>query len=169
MNIEQYKAKLYDVFEGIDNAIRTNHGIKCYADGDMSNLDNRNIFYLHICNVLNLMVKKKQHSNVEVVINSSMLKDMPENITNDFERYFLKQTNEEFLYSEIDFVYYCYGYLGNTSFIPIRSKIDANDDIFFMSRFFINNNHFKKHQYGKLQEINQNGCGFICQLAYRSI
>ena len=48
LNIEQYKAKLYSVFEGIDNAIRTNHGIKCYADGDRTNLDGMNVFFLHI-------------------------------------------------------------------------------------------------------------------------
>lgn len=169
LNIEQYKAKLYSVFEGIDNAIRTNHGIKCYADGDRTNLDGMNVFFLHICDVLNLMVMKKKEYIAEVVIKSNMLKDLPVNITNDFETHFLKHSNEAFLYSEVDFIYYCYAYLGNTSFIPIRTKIDINDDIFINSRFFMNNDHFLKHQYGKLQEINQNGCGFISKLAYRSI
>ena len=169
LNIEQYKAKLYDVFGDIDNAIRTNHGIRCYADGDRTNVDKTNVFYLHICDILNIMVKKKHESNTEVVVISNMLKEIPARMTNDFEKHFLKKYNEAFLISEVDFVYYCYAYLGNTSFMPIRTKIEVDDNMFMKSLFFMNNDHFVKHQYGKLQEINQNGCGFNSQLAYRSI
>ena len=165
----QYTCKLYDVFLDIDKAIRDNHGVKCYADGNTLNVERENIFYLHICDVLNIMVKKINATPIEVVVKSELLNCIPTNLKNEFETIYLKQANSKFLYSEIDFIYYCYCYLGNTSFVPIRTKI-ANDNVTFkISKFFINNIHFQRHQYGKMQEINQNGCGIISKIAYRTI
>jgi hypothetical protein len=60
-NMLQQKAKLEQLHEIcmiIEDAIHENHRILCFSDGDMTNHDNRNTFYLHICDILNVMVKK---------------------------------------------------------------------------------------------------------------
>ena len=170
----QHERKIYDikmkiVCSGIDESIKCNHGVKCFEDGNVDNLEATNIFYLHICDILNLMVNKQDDTSNEIVVETKLLKSIPDGLVNDFEVRFLNRNYRDFLLKHIDFIYYCYAYVGNHSFIPIRLKVNKDSTIFKDSSFFMNNEHFLKHQFGKLQEINQNGCGIVSQIAYRSI
>ena len=168
--LEEYKISLYSLFDDIDRTILENHGVRCYDDGCARNKAHTNVFYLHICDVLNIFINKKMHSGTtEVIVSTDMLMSIPTTMSNEFEDSYLRESNKEFLSSNVDFVYYCYAYLGNKSFVPIRTGIKDNSNTFVCSKFFMNNDHFVMHQYGKLQEINQNGCGITSKIAYRTI
>ena len=115
------------------------------------------------------MVGKITNTRIEVVVRSNLLMDTSNDMINEFENLYLKKTDRTFLLNSIDLFYYCYGYLGNNSFVPIRTKVPSNSNYFRHSSFFTNNVYFLKHQIGKMHEINQNGCGLKSKHAYRSI
>ena len=169
ITIDQYKRSLYSLFEDIDKSIAKYHGVRCFEDGCISNRTYPNVFYLHICDVLNIIQNRMKNRSTEMEVKSDMLVAVSSIMKNDFESTYLRSENNDFLLCHIDFVYYCYAYVGNKSFIPIRTKTYNNCDVFESSKFFMNNEHFVMHQYGKMQEINQNGCGNISKIAYRSI
>ena len=104
-----------------------------------------------------------------MVVKTKLLKKISDNLINDFEEVHLQSENRVFLEQNIDYIYYCYAYLGNTSFLPIRTEISINSEVFIHSRFFMNNEHYVRHQKGKLHQINQNGCGMATKVYYRTI
>jgi hypothetical protein len=62
----------------VDNAIYENHGFKCFADGNVENDSPGNTYYLHVCDIFNMM---HHTSNVGiwfpmVVIITTMLKSI---------------------------------------------------------------------------------------------
>ena len=169
VNMIVYKKKLSDLCLDIDNCIKENHGVKCYEDGDRHNHANINVFYLHICDVLNIFINKERKEVIKVTVSTKLLTSISKDIINEFDTSYLRDCNRDFLVDHIDFIYYSYAYLGNNSFIPIRTELNNELGIFAKSSFFMTNDHFIMHQFGKLQEINQNGCGLNSKLAYRSI
>ena len=58
MDKEEYKKKFYACCEDIDKSIKVNHGVKCYEDGDSTNNSETNVFYLHVCDILHIMISK---------------------------------------------------------------------------------------------------------------
>ena len=164
-----FTTAFYDVCSDIDRTIQRNHGVKCYEDGCITNEASSNVFYLHICDILNIMVNKEEDLTTEVVVQSDMMKNVPPLMRNVFEDMYLRPSNKVFLKQNIDFIYYCFAYLGNKSFVPIRTKIADVSTAYSESKFFMTNDHFVMHQFGKMQEINQNGCGLVSRMAYRTI
>ena len=153
----------------IDACIRQYHGVKCYEDGDKSNNEVNNIMILHICDVLNMMVAFRRNEIPTVVIKTRLLENICTEIVNDFQLQYTDTYDMIFFWKNVDFVYTCYAYLGNYSFVPIRTLVKKDDTTFKESVFFTNDDHFVKHQKGKLQEFNQNENKVVSKLVYRSI
>ena len=124
-----------DLCEDIDASITKNHGVRCFEDGDKDNLMVRNVFYLHICDVINIIITRTSGEAIDVVVPTDLLTIIPKDMTNDFELKFLREENRAFLMEHADFLYYCYAYIGNHSFIPIRTKLNDNSSIFVESPF----------------------------------
>ena len=59
LDMHTYKQKFYDLCHDIDECIKVNHAVKCYQDGDEDNQAPSNVFYLHICDILNLIISKE--------------------------------------------------------------------------------------------------------------
>ena len=169
LSLEEYKVMFHSICHKINTAIRQYHGIKCYEDGDSSNATTTNVIILHICDVMNIMSSQLKKSIPEVIVTTKLLQSFDQRISNELEISFLSCENKKFFLSHIDFFYMCYGYLGNFSFVPIRSKVDIDSDLFKMLSFFTNDNHFIKHQKGKLLALNQHEEKIFTKMVYRSI
>ena len=167
MSLKHYQHKVVNLCNNINASIQKNHGVKCYDNEEKKK--NGDCFYLHICDIFNVMVCNLSEDKIEVVVRSDLLTDVCDEMTNEFETLYLQASDRKFLVDNIDLFYYCYGYLGNNSFVPIRTKVPSNSIYFLHSSFFTNNDHFISHQIGKMHEINQNGCGLKSKQAYRSI
>ena len=165
-----FRTKYNSICQDINKAIHKNHGVQCYEDGDSKNLLTTNVIYIHICDVINIMVdKKKYNKQPEVVVKTTLLRTIESTLINDYEINYLKKEDIEFFFMYADLIYITYAYWNNHSFIPIRTGIDNNSQIFEKSSFFINNDHFLGHQFGKVQEFNQNNDLVTSKMVYRSI
>ena len=169
MDFNSFSSQFNDICMDIDSSIRQNHGIKCYEDGDASNNDASNVMILHICDVFNIMQSYRENSVPVLYIKTRLLREVSSSITNEFQKSFLKEYLVPFFWNNIDFLYTCYAYYGNFSFVPIRTLVDKDNEMLKSSSFFTNDEHFVNHQIGKLQEFNQNESNFVSKLAYRSI
>ena len=170
MDIEKYKIWFEETCVMIDTCIVENHGVKCFTDNDVSNNDKRNCFFLHVCDIMNIIIARDSGDIPVVIVKSELLKTLASNvICNELEHRYLKPHNWEFMKVHIDFFYKCYGYYGNHSFIPIRTKIEKDSQAFVSASFFTNDAHFVEHQAGKMKEINQNERSVVSRVMYRSI
>ena len=169
--MESYCSLFEEVCQDIDRAILDFHGVKCYRDGNKDNNNKSNIYFLHVCDVLNCMSSKYMHQTLpEVGICTSTLIELPQvGVVNDLELKYLHNHLVEFLNLHLDYLYVCYAYYGNHSFMAIRTKIQKDNKIFKESLFFMNDDHFFKHQEGNLMEFNQNESRLESKIMYRSI
>ena len=69
----------------------------------------------------------------------------------------------------VDFLYVCYAYYGNNSFVPIRTRVSITSTELKEASFFMNDNHFILHQIGKMKEFNQNDNRQDYRILYRTI
>ena len=169
MSREEYVTKFYSICDIIDSEIRTSHGIKYFSDGDVDNNQARNVYYMHVCDIMNIIISQKRGSTPFLGIQTELLNELNStNTTNKFVELFTTD-KLNFLYLNIDTYYISYAYYSNHSFIPTRTQVDEEDPEFTLSSFFMNDPHFTTHQRGKLQEINQNEHEYITRLVYRSI
>ena len=169
LTFEDYKLKFNSVTDEINRSICKYHGIKTYEDGNETNQVVSNIIILHICDVMNILVEKEKTTVPEVNLITSLLKTIETKLSNQLTFNFISESNRTFFMAHIDYLYMCYGYYGNTSFVPIRTKIDINSDVFSESCMFANNRHFLKHQEGKLMELNETEQKEVTRMVYRSI
>ena len=154
----------------IDTCISANHGIRCYTDGDIKNKSNTNNWFLHVCDMLNILYERRGDCIPKVVVKSTLLDKLPsKKIVNDLDSKNIPLKNRNFMMLHVDYFYICYGYFGNYSFVPIRTQVDKESKVFHLSSFFSNDDHFMTHQKGKLQELNQNEKGALSRMMYKSV
>ena len=171
ISIEEYRCIFEQVCQAIDKSIVDYHGVKCYRDGDWTNKKKANIYFLHVCDVLNCISKKRFHHTLpEIIVPTPTLKELPMlGVVSDLELVHLCNHLLDFVILHVDYLYTCYGYYGNHSFMAIRTSIAKGCKIFTKSCFFMNDDHFVNHQIGKLKEFNQNESRLESKLMYRSI
>ena len=170
LTLDMYKDVFEQTCQIIDNSIVENHGVRCFTDGNPSNTTNKNCYFLHVCDIMNIMLSKHKNTVPGVLVQSNLLQNLPSHdVVNDLEYNLLSQKLLMFLVIHTDYFYTCYGYYGNHSFIPIRLNVDRNNEVLTTSSFFMNDKHFVTHQFGKLKELNQNETNVISRVMYRSI
>jgi hypothetical protein len=157
------------VIEVCDNSIREYHGIQCFEDGNTSNEDFRNVLFLHICDLFNIYVNKSEGKPTKLLFKSELLKEINPKMADFLFGKHLNGRNMQTFKYQIDIFYMYYCYYCNKSFLPIRTYIDKASNVFLKSKFFINDNHFARHQKGKLMTINFVHPGTMARIAYRSV
>jgi hypothetical protein len=165
----EYKRKFREVSHVIERSIYTNHGIECYSDGNVDNRKYDNMFYMHVCDIFNIMVHECMERECHLRITTPSLSVIPEQMTHILQEKLLTQSQGFFLLKNIDIYYMAYGYHFNNSFIPMRTKMMTPSHLFSMSCFFMNDDFFLEHQKGKLMEINQNEKSNKTRMMYRTI
>jgi hypothetical protein len=170
LDFHTYKDLFHNVCCHIDRALHANHGIKVYEDGNMKNTKFTNVYYLHVCNVLNIFKSKETNTDKPIItIQTPLLEEVKMSSKNDLIHSMLTDDELDFLFKEIDFFYACFAYFGNFSFVPIRTYVKQDCVVFKKSRFFMNNSHFVKHQRRKLMEIHVHNEGLGSKIAYRTM
>lgn len=170
INFLEYIQMFYNTCNDIDSSKKKYHGVLCYGDGNSNNKRIDNCYFLHICDIMNLMSVQSKGSVPVIVVKTSMLETLPdEGVVNEFEISFLKKSNVPFLMVHLDFFYRLYCYYSNTSFMSIRTCVSRDNDLLKSSLFFMNDDHFLQHQVGKLTEFNQNEKDIQSKILYRSI
>ena len=168
--LAEYTELLRETSTDVDNAIRDYHGILCYQDGNHHNTSLGNLYVLHVCDVMNIMVASMKRNIPKVLVKSALLINLPDDhIKNDLMQTHLRKKNFDFFFAHIDFFYMIYGYYNNHSFVPIRTEVSIHSRVFKKSSFFMNDSHFIRHQKGKLIELNQNQKRTQSRLIYKSI
>jgi hypothetical protein len=170
VSFRQYSEMFHNICQHIDIAVRDNHGVKCFVDGDVDNNVLTNIFYLHACDILNLLKCDYKHEPLPTVyLDTPLLESIPENTKNILVHSMLTEYELKFLIEEIDYFYFCYAFHGNFSYLPIRTQVPNDCSVFVQSKFFTNNDDFIAHQRGKLSELNDNQENVITRVVYRSV
>jgi hypothetical protein len=164
-----YNTKFREMCKLIEDSIADKHGIACHEDGNLENNHESNVYYMHICDIMNIMIKKRCNNVPKIVIKTSSLQEIKEETVNVFSSTVLDADQENFLVENIDIFYLVYAFYGNNSQIAIRTKVSPNSKMFQESSFFMNDSHFVMHQRGKMQEYNQYFMRVESQLAYRTI
>ena len=104
ISMSEYKRLFQSTCGNIDASIQHYHGIKCYRDGNSTNTVLNNIFFLHICDIFNIMVAKLNDYIPTIKIRSALFQNLSHNnISNEFEDMFLDPELRDFLVCHIDF------------------------------------------------------------------
>ena len=169
VSFDEYKIKFHSICDKLNKAISQYHGIKCYEDGDSSNQSVTNVIILHICDVLNIMLSEVEEKVPHLFMDTSLFRMIDRRLSKEVQIPLLSRTEKKFVIQHVDFFYMCYAYVGNYSFVPIRTKVERDCDIFKTSSFFTNDEHFIKHQKGKLSAFNEREDKMFTKMIYRSI
>jgi hypothetical protein len=169
LTYNKYERRYRAVCLLIDASIRDHHGVVCFEDGDKSNDDYRNVYFLHVCDIMNIHVNKSKGCTTDLKIKSQLLPEIKSTMVDTLTSVSLVGDDLEFFTNEIDIFYRSFGHFGNFSFCPIRTSVEKNSDVFLRSSFYMNNEHFSRHQRGKMQEFNQNNTCPFKRISYRSV
>jgi hypothetical protein len=149
LDFQTYREMFMNICQHIDNARRVHHGIKCYNDGNLENNVFSNVFYIHVCDVLNILKCERNNQPMPAVfIQTTMFEEVLREWRNALVYSMLTVYELEFLVQEIDFFYTCFAYYGNYSMLPVRTRVDEGCNVLSHSSFFTNNEHFVEHQKG---------------------
>jgi hypothetical protein len=164
-----FKDRFTNVAAAIDSAIREHHGIMCYHDGNTQHHHISNTYVLHICDVLNIHMRKKKGLGTQVLIRSNFLRFIGPETKSKFLDEQLSEYQLSFLEENVDYYYRVYGYYNNDSKVPVWTWVDRSCEIFTSSRFFMNDTFYTKHQKGKLKEFNLLNTSIDMRVFYRSL
>jgi hypothetical protein len=157
LDFQTYRETFMNICGHIDTVLHQYHGIKCYNDGNLNNNMFSNMFFMHVCGVLNILkCETKGQAMPLVFVLTPMMEVVLSEWRNVLVHSMLTEYELHFLIKEIDYFYTCYAYFGNYSMLPIRTQVSEDCDVFVRSSFFTNNDHFVEHQMGKMKELNQN-------------
>jgi hypothetical protein len=166
---EQWVEKFNAVTVAVDAAVRDCHGVKCYEDGQIGNEDPTNVFFMHACDVFNIYMQRINNNVPELFITTSSLRTLWVTSRNMLTDSIMTREELDFMVQEIDFLYTCFCYYGNFSFLPIRTQVASNSMIFSSSSFFTNDDFFKEHQRGKFLQVSQDHQRVFTPVCYRTI
>ena len=169
MSFREYNNKFNSTCDEINESIARYHGIKCFEDGDDTNLMTTNVIVLHVCDVINIIMSMKLNTLPDLYLKTGLFNHLYDELCHQLSFAFISPANMKFFLTHIDFFYMCYAYFRNTSFVPIRTTVLLDSPIFVESSYFTNNDHFKNYQFGKLQEFNEYHDKMITKIVYRSI
>jgi hypothetical protein len=167
LQFEEWCFKFNEVTVAVDNAVRDCHGVKCYEDGDITNNDPTNVFFLHACDIFNIYIARMNNTVPEVSISTASLRVLWTTTRNDLTGSIMNPDELRFMVQEIDFLYTCFCYYGNFSFLPIRTHIPIDSTVFTHSSFFVNDEVFKDHQRGKFIQVSQDHQHIFTNACYR--
>jgi hypothetical protein len=71
-----------EVTLAVDASIRQTHGIMCHQDGNLTNLDISNVYVLHVCNVMDIHMRKKKGMKTQLFIQTHSLSFILETMRN---------------------------------------------------------------------------------------
>ena len=131
LSFDEYKLLFYSTCDNIEKSISKYNGVVCYKDGNSENKEHKNLFILHICDIMNVMTNSHNNRLTDITVRSNLLSDLKEKkVVNQFEKEYLRKENHDFFLKHIDFLYVCYAYYGNNSFVPIRTSVSqSNTDL----------------------------------------
>ena len=142
----------------------------CFRDGNRDNKSRNNCYFLHICDIMNIIIERRTKGIPEVKLKTSLLQQLEKiGVENEFESMYLQSKHLNFMIIHMDFFYLCYGYFCNHSFMAIRTDVSPDSQVFKSSSFFMNDDHFLNHQMGKISEFNQNERNLATRIMYRTI
>jgi hypothetical protein len=166
--LTEYKEMFLDVKGVIDRANYANQGIKCYSDGDLNNKCHYNMYYMHVCDIFNIMMHEAENKTVSLLIETSLLPCITRGMKHMLEERLLNCIQRFFLLKNVDIFYIAYGYYFNISFVPIRTLIPKSSVHFKMSSFFMNDEHFVHHQRGKLKEFDDTELNYLTRIIFKT-
>jgi hypothetical protein len=169
MSKSTFKDKYTEITKVVDSEIKESHGIMCYHDGNVNNTTIHNCYILHICDVLNIHIRKKKGLKTRVLIRSYILNQIGPDTTSKLIEETLTSDQLAFLEENIDYFYRQYCYYGNYSYVPVRTYVERDCSVFKLSKFFMNDTFYTKHQKGKLKEFNQMNGSLERRILYRSL
>jgi hypothetical protein len=169
ISFQLYQRRFQNVLETVDNAVRAHHGVKCFEDGDRTNDSFGNVFYLHVCDVINIYVNRRRGMPTNVYIPTNSLDEISDDVVDELTSVLLQgETLSTFDY-QCDVFYRCFCYYGNYSFLAIRTQIPMNLDEMLFSRFFTNNPHFMQHQFGKVDQLACIEPDLVSRVSFRTV
>jgi hypothetical protein len=170
MTYDEYERRHSELTLIIDDEIKKYHGIMCFQDGNRRNLDYRNVFFMHVCDIINIFVTDMMHMDpVEFEIPTNLLYEVPRKFRNSLTDGRLTESQRLFLLHHCESFYMIYGYYGNFSFMGIRTSINEYNSKLRRAAFFMNDDFFVKHQKGKITEHNRYKPTNEHFFAYRSV
>ena len=98
LDYEDYKAKVDSVCREIDTYKSKYHGVCCYEDGDEQHTSISNVFILHICDIMNLLVCKANTTVPLVELKTNLLNTIDERVCIGDELNFITESNRDFFY-----------------------------------------------------------------------
>jgi hypothetical protein len=140
-----------------------------FEDGHVEHDDFKNVFFLHICDVINIYVNKRAGVKTKLVLKTELLSEIKEDMADMIFTKLLKGKNLDRFNYQIDEFYIAFCYYCNTSFIPIYMCIEKDSKVFVKSKKFTNDLHFTRHQEGKMNSINFTNLDTMARYAYRSV
>jgi hypothetical protein len=168
LSINEWRKDFMTVISVIDRAIRANHGVKCFEDGNMQNNEVGNVYYMHTCDIMNVYMRRMQNEVPVIYLPSPSLNSIRIETRNELTDSLFSTNQLKFFVQNIDFLYNSYAYFANYSFIPIRTLLEA-DDVFITASFYTHDNHFRTHQEGKLEVIERDQRYDLATIKYRTV
>jgi hypothetical protein len=172
ISMPEYREKFMRICRKFDAAVYTDHGVKCFINGNFEDDYYFNVIIFHLCDIMTIFIHERQGLPIpDVVLRTEMLTTIPsQEMVSDLMDVQMTVEDKNFLQEHIDWFYLCYAYWGNYSFVPIRSRMSNNvNDIEESSFLMTTNTHFIEHQRGKLEELNRNNPDTESRMLYRSI
>jgi hypothetical protein len=165
LSIGEWRQTFMSVISVIDEAIRDSHAVMCFEDGDFENKSVTNIFYLHVCDIMNVYMNRLDEEVPVIYLPSPSLVELKLSTRNMLTDRLFNSRQLNFFTQEIDFLYNSYAYFANYSFVPIRTLVEHDDTVWKTAGFYTHDNHFREHQEGKLKVIarDQSSRNFVNQ------
>ena len=96
LSLVEYTMMFTSTCKDIDAAISKYHGVKCFEDGNVSNDTTSNVFFLHVCDVMNIISCKRNNTTPVLFIKTGLLKEIKKEVSYDSIYDFIKIENREF-------------------------------------------------------------------------
>jgi hypothetical protein len=168
LSISEWRSRFMEVAAVIDESIRDCHGVQCHEDGDLNNHHVSNVFYMHVCDIMNIYQRRLIGEAPVLYLPSPTLDQIKLETRNMLTDRMLNRRQLNFFLQEIDFFYNCFAYFGNYSFVPIRTLVEEMGDTWPTATFYTHDNHFREHQEGKLNVIERDQNRMFSRVCYRT-
>jgi hypothetical protein len=110
---DEYRRRFQNVLEIVNRAVHAHHGIKCYDDGNSMNTNLGNVFYLHVCDVINIYVNRRRGVPTHVYIPTNLLNEISDELVDVLTSEMLTGEELETFDYQCNIFYQCFCYYGN--------------------------------------------------------